>query len=271
MLTTFDLEDYVYAALRAGASGFLLKDAPAEQLVAAIEVVARGDALLAPQVTRLLIEEVARRPTRDRAVPGLDRLTEREVEVLRLMARGMSNSEIAGQLYLGEATVKTHVGRVLDKLDARDRVQAVVAAYESGLVEPGRPLITPALVERRRVDDVPRDRRIVGGEAQDLAGLRRGPVRQVDADPVVAGVFEAEAGVVHRAPLEDDQRVTIGVDAARRRPARAPSRRHAPGASGATASGARLRMRRRVSPSTSSTSLTMTWPTTRRRASATSA
>jgi len=138
MLTTFDLEDYVYAALRAGASGFLLKDAPAEQLVAAVEVVARGDALLAPQVTRLLIEEVARRRAPDpSAVPGLDRLTEREVEVLRLMARGMSNSEIADHLYLGEATVKTHVGRVLGKLDARDRVQAVVAAYESGLVEPG--------------------------------------------------------------------------------------------------------------------------------------
>jgi DNA-binding NarL/FixJ family response regulator len=138
MLTTFDLEDYVYAALRAGASGFLLKDAPAEQLVAAIEVVARGDALLAPQVTRLLIAEVARRPAlQATAVPGLDRLTEREVEVLRLMARGMSNAEIATELYLGEATVKTHVGRVLTKLDARDRVQAVVAAYESGLVEPG--------------------------------------------------------------------------------------------------------------------------------------
>ena len=138
MLTTFDLEDYVYAALRAGASGFLLKDAPADQLVAAVGIVARGDALLAPQVTRLLIEEVARRPTLD-AVPGLDRLTEREVEVLRLMARGLSNGEIATELYLGEATVKTHVGRVLTKLQARDRVQAVVAAYESGLVEPGTP------------------------------------------------------------------------------------------------------------------------------------
>jgi DNA-binding NarL/FixJ family response regulator len=138
MLTTFDLEDYVYAALRAGASGFLLKDAPAEQLVAAVEVVARGDALLAPQVTRLLIEEVARRRVPEpRAVPGLARLTERELDVLRLMARGMSNGEIAAALYLGEATVKTHVGRVLGKLDARDRVQAVVAAYESGLVEPG--------------------------------------------------------------------------------------------------------------------------------------
>jgi DNA-binding NarL/FixJ family response regulator len=138
MLTTFDLEDYVYAALRAGASGFLLKDAPAEQLVAAVEVVARGDALLAPQVTRLLIEEVARRRAPEpRPVPGLSRLTERELDVLRLMARGMSNGEIAAELYLGEATVKTHVGRVLGKLDARDRVQAVVAAYESGLVEPG--------------------------------------------------------------------------------------------------------------------------------------
>jgi DNA-binding NarL/FixJ family response regulator len=136
MLTTFDLEDYVYAALRAGASGFLLKDAPAEQLVMAIEVVARGDALLAPQVTRLLIEEVARRPTPE-PVAGLDRLTERELEVLRLMSRGMSNSEIAAALYLGEATIKTHVGRVLTKLNARDRVQAVVAAYESGLVAPG--------------------------------------------------------------------------------------------------------------------------------------
>jgi DNA-binding NarL/FixJ family response regulator len=136
MLTTFDLEDYVYAALRAGASGFLLKDAPAEQLVMAIEVVARGDALLAPQVTRLLIAEVARRPTPE-PVPGLDRLTDRELEVLRLMSRGMSNSEIAAALYLGEATIKTHVGRVLTKLNARDRVQAVVAAYESGLVAPG--------------------------------------------------------------------------------------------------------------------------------------
>ena len=137
MLTTFDLEDYVYAALRAGASGFLLKDAPADQLVAAVEIVARGDALLAPQVTRLLIEEVARRPTLANAVPGLDRLTEREVEVLRLMAAACRTPRSPAQLYLGEATVKTHVGRVLTKLSARDRVQAVVAAYESGLVEPG--------------------------------------------------------------------------------------------------------------------------------------
>lgn len=138
MLTTFDLEDYVYAALRAGASGFLLKDAPADQLVDAIEVVARGDALLAPQVTRLLISEIAKRPAPNgNSHEWMATLTERETEVLRLMARGQSNTEIAGTLILGEATVKTHVGRVLAKLRARDRVQAVVMAYESGLVEPG--------------------------------------------------------------------------------------------------------------------------------------
>lgn len=139
MLTTFDLEDHVYAALRAGASGFLLKDAPAQQLVDAVRVVAAGDALLAPSVTRMLIDEVSRRPTVDSGAvaPGLADLTERELEVLRLMARGMSNAEIAADLYLGEATVKTHVGRVLTKLDLRDRVQAVVLAYESGLVVPG--------------------------------------------------------------------------------------------------------------------------------------
>lgn len=138
MLTTFDLEDYVYSALRAGASGFLLKDAPADQLVEAIEVVARGDALLAPQVTRLLIAEVAKRPNLNgHGHEWVSMLTERETEVLRLMARGQSNNEIADSLILGEATVKTHVGRVLSKLGARDRVQAVVMAYESGLVEPG--------------------------------------------------------------------------------------------------------------------------------------
>jgi DNA-binding NarL/FixJ family response regulator len=141
MLTTFDLDDYVYAALRAGASGFLLKDAPAEQLVNAVRVIAAGDALLAPSVTRRLIDEVSRRPDVGSRVkaPGLDDLTEREMEVLRLMARGMSNGEIAHQLFLGEATVKTHVGRVLAKLDVRDRVQAVVAAYETGVVTPGLP------------------------------------------------------------------------------------------------------------------------------------
>ena len=139
VLTTFDLEDHVYAALRAGASGFLLKDAPAQQLIDAVRVIAAGDALLAPSVTRLLIEEVSRRPAVDPEVvaPGLADLTDRELEVLRCMARGLSNAEIAQQLYLGEATVKTHVGRVLTKLDLRDRVQAVVVAYESGLVVPG--------------------------------------------------------------------------------------------------------------------------------------
>lgn len=139
MLTTFDAQDYVYAALRAGASGFLLKDAPAEQLIEAIKVIHRGDALLAPSVTRMLIAEVARRPSVDPSIaaPGLDDLTDRELEVMRLLARGMSNAEIAEALFLGEATVKTHVGRVLAKLDLRDRVQAVVVAYESGLVTPG--------------------------------------------------------------------------------------------------------------------------------------
>ncbi|MEO6125893.1 MAG: response regulator transcription factor [Ilumatobacteraceae bacterium] len=143
MLTTFDLDDYVYAALRAGVSGFMLKDAPAEQLIEAIRVVAAGDALLAPSVTRRLIEDISKRPTRDTSilVPGLDQLTERELEVLRLVAKGLSNAEIAEQLYLGEATIKTHVGRMLMKLNIRDRVQAVVLAYESGLITPGeRPL-----------------------------------------------------------------------------------------------------------------------------------
>ncbi|MEL6892799.1 MAG: response regulator transcription factor [Actinomycetota bacterium] len=138
MLTTFDLDDYVHAALRAGASGFLLKDAPAEQLIDAIEVIARGEALLSPSVTKTLIDEIARRPaSTPHAFPGLDELTEREAGVLQLMARGLSNAEIAAELILGEATIKTHVGRILAKLGARDRVQAVVIAYESGHVQPG--------------------------------------------------------------------------------------------------------------------------------------
>jgi DNA-binding NarL/FixJ family response regulator len=139
VLTTFDLEDYVYAALQAGASGFLLKDAPAEQLIDAVRVIASGEAVLAPSVTRLLIDEVARRPSVDRSAEAarLAELTEREREVLQLIARGLSNAEIATELFLGEATVKTHVGRVLTKLGLRDRVQAVVLAYESGLVVPG--------------------------------------------------------------------------------------------------------------------------------------
>jgi DNA-binding NarL/FixJ family response regulator len=139
MLTTFDLDDYVYAALRAGASGFLLKDAPSEQLVEAVRVVASGDSLLAPSVTRRLIEQVMRVPAVDsQSVPGLDELTERELDVLRLVARGLSNAEIANDLIVGEATVKTHVGRILSKLGVRDRVQAVVAAYEAGVVTPGQ-------------------------------------------------------------------------------------------------------------------------------------
>jgi DNA-binding NarL/FixJ family response regulator len=141
MLTTFDLDDYVYAALRAGASGFMLKDAPAEQLVDAVRVVAAGEALLAPSVTRRLIDELARRPEPDAStVTGIDDLTDRELAVLRLVARGLSNSEIATELYLGEATVKTHLGRVFVKLGIRDRAQAVVAAYESGVVTPGHPI-----------------------------------------------------------------------------------------------------------------------------------
>jgi DNA-binding NarL/FixJ family response regulator len=138
ILTTFDLDDYVYEALRAGASGFLLKDAPAADLVHAVRVVAAGDALLAPAVTRRLIAEFAARPDRDRPRPTtLAALTPRETEVLRLIARGRSNTEIAAALVVAEQTVKTHVGRILGKLDLRDRAQAVVVAYESGLVAAG--------------------------------------------------------------------------------------------------------------------------------------
>ena len=145
MLTTFDLDQYVYDALRAGASGFLLKDAPAAQLVDAIRVVAAGDALLAPTVTRRMIAEFARRPL-PADEPALAELTGRELEVLKLVARGRSNAEIARQLYISDATVKTHVKRVLAKLSLRDRVQAVVLAYESGLVQPGTD--RPATPER---------------------------------------------------------------------------------------------------------------------------
>jgi DNA-binding NarL/FixJ family response regulator len=137
MLTTFDLDEYVFEALRAGASGFLLKDAPSADLVRAIRVVAAGEALLAPSVTRRLIEDYAtRRPTRTRPAV-LNTLTPRETDVLRLIARGQSNQEIAEALVLAEQTVKTHVSRILTKLDLRDRAQAVVFAYESGLVTPG--------------------------------------------------------------------------------------------------------------------------------------
>jgi DNA-binding NarL/FixJ family response regulator len=138
MLTTFDLDDYVYAALRAGASGFLLKDATAAELVQAVRVVAAGDALLAPSVTRRLIADFARQPRTDAPLPAaLDVLTQRETEVLRLIARGLSNTEISDTLVIAMQTTKTYVGRILAKLDLRDRAQAVVLAYESGLVTPG--------------------------------------------------------------------------------------------------------------------------------------
>jgi DNA-binding NarL/FixJ family response regulator len=136
ILTTFDLDDYVYSALRNGASGFVLKDTPPEELVRAVRLVAQGEALLAPSVTRRLIAEVAQARHRLEPPPAIKLLTDREREVLTLMARGLSNAEIAGELTVGETTVKTHVGRVLTKLGLRDRVQAVVLAYESGLVTP---------------------------------------------------------------------------------------------------------------------------------------
>jgi len=138
MLTTFDLDDYVYAALRAGASGFLLKDATAAELVAAVRVVAAGEALLAPSVTRRLIADFARQQQPDQPLPpALDALTQRETEVLRLIARGLSNTEISNNLVIAEQTTKTYVGRILAKLNLRDRAQAVVVAYETGLITPG--------------------------------------------------------------------------------------------------------------------------------------
>jgi DNA-binding NarL/FixJ family response regulator len=136
ILTTFDLDEYVYQALAAGASGFLLKNAPPEQLISAVRVVAAGDALLAPQVTRRVIEQFTRLPPPG-STDALAGLTEREREVLELVARGLSNAEIAAQLFVSDATVKSHVAHLLAKLRLRDRVQAVVLAYESGLVRPG--------------------------------------------------------------------------------------------------------------------------------------
>jgi DNA-binding NarL/FixJ family response regulator len=138
ILTTFDLDEYVYDALRAGASGFLLKDVPAHQLAAAVRTVGKGDALLAPSITRRLIEQFAAPTTPPGAETGIDDLTPRELEVFRLLATGMSNSEIAVELVVGETTIKTHVTRILMKLGVRDRVQAVVRAYEAGVVTPAR-------------------------------------------------------------------------------------------------------------------------------------
>ena len=139
ILTTFDLDEYVYDALQAGASGFLLKDVPAEQLAAGVRVVAGGEALLAPSITRRLVEEFAHnRRTPAKPPPALEELTPRELEVFKLIARGLSNAEVAAELIVGETTVKTHVARVLMKLGLRDRVQAVVLAYEAGVVTPGQ-------------------------------------------------------------------------------------------------------------------------------------
>ena len=139
MLTTFDLDEYVYEAMRLGASGFLLKDTPPEQLAAGVRAVARGEALLAPAITRRLITQFTSRPPEGHpereAVVG--RLTPRELDVFRLVAKGLSNQEIAAELYLGETTVKTHVARILAKVGVRDRVQAVVLAYEAGVVDAG--------------------------------------------------------------------------------------------------------------------------------------
>jgi len=141
VLTTFDLDDYVYAAIRAGASGYMLKDTPARELVAAVRVIAQGDALLSPSVTKRLIEEFAGQDRPEVVAATLpDDLTEREREALVLLAHGLSNREIAAEMYIGEATAKTHVSRLLTKLGVRDRVQAVVLAYESGLVRPGVPM-----------------------------------------------------------------------------------------------------------------------------------
>lgn len=138
MLTTFDRDAYLYEAMKLGASGYLLKSSPPEQLVNAIRVIAAGESLLAPSITRRLIEDFVRRPPPGtKVVPELERLTEREVQVLTLIGRGLSNSEIADRLYLSEGTVKSHVNRVFTKLSLRDRAQAVVTAYETGIVRPG--------------------------------------------------------------------------------------------------------------------------------------
>jgi DNA-binding NarL/FixJ family response regulator len=139
ILTTFERDEYVYGALRAGASGFLLKDVPAHKLAAGIRTIGEGDALLAPSITRRLIEEFAAPRTPADSTPGLDELTPRELEVFQLLASGMTNNEIAAKLVVGDTTVKTHVARILMKLGVRDRVQAVILAYETGLITPNRP------------------------------------------------------------------------------------------------------------------------------------
>jgi DNA-binding NarL/FixJ family response regulator len=137
ILTTFERDDYVFEALRAGASGFILKNAPPEDLIEAVRVIAEGNALLAPSITRRIINEFAQRTPRHDLKEKLSSLTEREIEVMRLIAKGKTNSEIAADLFVGETTVKTHISNLFTKLDLRDRVQAVVYAYESGLIQPG--------------------------------------------------------------------------------------------------------------------------------------
>ena len=138
VLTTFDNDDYVYQALKSGASGFMLKSAPRDQLIAAVRIVARGEQLLAPAITRRLIEDFVQRPAPGSSrPPDLGALSGRELDVLKLIARGRSNAQIAAELFISEATVKTHIGRIFSKLNLRDRAQAVVIAYESGLVQPG--------------------------------------------------------------------------------------------------------------------------------------
>jgi len=139
ILTTFERDDYIFDALRAGASGFLLKNSPPDELVHAVRVVAAGEALLAPSVTQKVIEEFIEQPARHSSEAELGRLTARETEILKLLATGKSNAELAGHLFVGEGTIKTHVSNVLTKLGLRDRMQAVIFAYESGLIEPGRP------------------------------------------------------------------------------------------------------------------------------------
>ena len=144
VLTTFDVDDYVYEAMKAGASGFLLKTTPPRQLADAVRTVAAGDALLAPSITRRLVEQFVRRPPPGATVPpALEELTERERDVLRRLARALSNAEIAAELVVSEATVKSHVNRILTKLNLRDRAQAIVLAYETGLVEPGSSASNP--------------------------------------------------------------------------------------------------------------------------------
>lgn len=137
MLTTFDLDKYVYQAMRAGASGFLLKDASRDQLATAVRTVSAGEALLAPPITRRLVEDFCRRPAPGGATAEVARLSQRELDVVRQVAKGLSNAEIAGQLYLSDATVKSHVARILARLGLRDRVQIVVFAYENGIIRPG--------------------------------------------------------------------------------------------------------------------------------------